>query len=228
MKKGDKFGKLTYNGEYEIRLTGKTKPRNRYFMKCICDCGNIVYVVKDALKKHTKSCGCLQKEYAVKHAKELSKNKIGSGNKIKCSICGREINRSKGVAERNEYNYCSRKCMAKDYENRLDGANHPLYIEDRSLITSKNRQDPRYKKWRKSVFKRDYWTCVCCGYKGDNINAHHLKSFNRFPELQFEISNGITLCINCHKEFHNLYGTRKFTSDDFYEFLKEKKEVNNE
>lgn len=60
-----------------------------------------------------------------------------------------------------------------------------------------------YRRWRFDVFMRDKFTCQECGDdKGGNLVAHHIKSFADFPELRFEISNGITLCTKCHKKHH--------------------------
>jgi hypothetical protein len=60
-----------------------------------------------------------------------------------------------------------------------------------------------YKRWRFDVFFRDKFICQHCGdNKGGNLNAHHIKSFAEYPELRFEINNGITLCEECHKKEH--------------------------
>ncbi len=64
----------------------------------------------------------------------------------------------------------------------------------------------RYKNWRNKVFKRDKYTCQVCGEIGRKLEAHHIKSFKLFPKSRFTISNGVTLCRECHKRHHNLYG----------------------
>lgn len=66
-----------------------------------------------------------------------------------------------------------------------------------------------YKNWRRAVFERDNHACVLCGdNQGGNLNADHIKPFSQFPELRYEISNGRTLCIPCHKETPS-YGFKK-------------------
>lgn len=64
------------------------------------------------------------------------------------------------------------------------------------------RNRPEYRRWRQDVFKRDNYTCQFCGKKGGNINAHHIKRFSDYPELRMKLSNGITLCYNCHQAVH--------------------------
>jgi hypothetical protein len=66
-------------------------------------------------------------------------------------------------------------------------------------INKKVRHSLEYKVWRTKIFERDDYTCVWCGSKGVELNADHIKSFALFPELRFEISNGRTLCVECHK-----------------------------
>ena len=68
------------------------------------------------------------------------------------------------------------------------------------------RASTRYKQWRKSVFERDGYTCIWCGQRGGQLNADHIKPIATYPELIFELSNGRTLCIDCHKKTDNYAG----------------------
>jgi len=70
------------------------------------------------------------------------------------------------------------------------------------------RNSMEYKLWRKSVFERDDYTCIWCGQRGVELNADHIKPFAYYPELRFELENGRTLCLECHKKTDN-YGKRK-------------------
>ena len=70
---------------------------------------------------------------------------------------------------------------------------------------SYHKTDSRYKKWRMAVFMRDNFTCQSCGIRSHiglgisvYLEAHHIKSWSKYPKLRFEINNGITLCKDCH------------------------------
>lgn len=62
------------------------------------------------------------------------------------------------------------------------------------------RREVRYKIWRDSVYQRDNYTCQECREKGGKLTSHHIKSWAKYPELRYDINNGITLCLNCHKK----------------------------
>ena len=59
-----------------------------------------------------------------------------------------------------------------------------------------------YRNWRISVFERDHYTCQVCGSVGKKINAHHIKPFAEYPDLRFDVNNGVTLCYQCHLLAH--------------------------
>lgn len=57
-----------------------------------------------------------------------------------------------------------------------------------------------YIEWRKSVLSRDDYTCQICNIRGGNLHADHIKPFAYYPDLRFNLSNGRTLCVNCHRK----------------------------
>ena len=82
------------------------------------------------------------------------------------------------------------------------------------------RYNREYKKWRLAVLERDNQTCQHCktnkslGYKS-YMTAHHIKGFGFYPELRYDINNGICLCVKCHAKetsiemINNFRGKRK-------------------
>ena len=57
-----------------------------------------------------------------------------------------------------------------------------------------------FKTWRKLVFERDYHTCLLCGVRGGNLEPHHIIPRRDNEDLIYEVSNGATLCEECHKK----------------------------
>lgn len=71
------------------------------------------------------------------------------------------------------------------------------------LKTDKDyRHNAQYSEWRTSVFERDNYTCQKCGKVGGSLNAHHIKTFAKYKKLRYELSNGLTLCEQCHRQEH--------------------------
>ena len=62
-----------------------------------------------------------------------------------------------------------------------------------------------YIKWRSMVFERDNYTCQDCGVKGVYLMAHHKKPWTEYPELRYELINGITYCKDCHAKNDKYY-----------------------
>lgn len=56
------------------------------------------------------------------------------------------------------------------------------------------------KEWKKNIIKRDD-KCIHCG-SIENLHAHHIKDWTRYPKLRFKLNNGLTLCNSCHAIEH--------------------------
>lgn len=191
----------------------------------ICECGNYSKIsYYDFLqghrckncggnKKHTyaevieffnkNNCILLSKEY--KNCKDLLDYKCSCGNQSKISLS----NFLRGVR-------CN-KC----YRENNKGENHhkwnPNLTEEERRI---KRNYEEYIIWRNTVFKRDNYICqVCLDDKGHNLNAHHLNGYNWCKEGRLDINNGITLCKNCHNDFHNTYGRGNNTEEQFNNWI---------
>lgn len=53
--------------------------------------------------------------------------------------------------------------------------------------------------WRKYCLERDNFTCQTCGLRDKRVlTVDHVKSKALYPEIQFSLENGVTLCANCH------------------------------
>jgi len=70
-----------------------------------------------------------------------------------------------------------------------------------SLRTGGNKWQRNYRAWRKRVFERDNYKCMICGTNKD-LHAHHINSRKEYPELEFDVDNGKTLCKMCHAKQH--------------------------
>lgn len=100
----------------------------------------------------------------------------------------------------------------KRYEQIL-GEKHWWWKGGLSKQTEKGYFSFEYRQWRMKCLERDNWTCQFCGIKchiglGKTIylTVHHIKSWKNYPELRFEIDNGITLCEKCHSLTDNYKG----------------------
>ena len=93
--------------------------------------------------------------------------------------------------------FCTKACADKGGFRR-EGKEHPLYREN---SRRRNRRG-KHGAWARAVIARDKATCQKCGATDVELHAHHIKSFQGFPELRWEVSNGLTLCHTCHWALH--------------------------
>ena len=120
------------------------------------------------------------------------KNGNWKGGLPKCE-CGKEM--------KSRY---AEKCIKCSVVGR-SGKNHYNWKGGAKTEILKIRTSFEYKSFKMDVFSRDWFTCQypSCGYKGKDIECHHIKRVKEYPELIIDKNNGITLCKECHKNIRN-------------------------
>jgi 5-methylcytosine-specific restriction endonuclease McrA len=79
----------------------------------------------------------------------------------------------------------------------------------RKVIMKVNRRlSKKYEIFRESILNRDDYMCMLCGSYKKSLNVHHIWSYSENKELRYSIKNGITLCSDCHKKYHNKFGQK--------------------
>ena len=91
------------------------------------------------------------------------------------------------------------------------GEKHPRWVLDRNKVKRRFKESlstVQYQAWRTSVFTRDNYKCkmINSDCSGKYLEAHHILRLKDYPELSYEINNGITLC-----KFHHPLGKEKET-----------------
>lgn len=132
------------------------------------------------------------------------KNPMWKGGRPKCLDCGKEIEWTSKRCDN-----CNKKSMS--------GENSPAWKGGVTPIKMKIRKSQEYRRWRDAVFSRDNYSCQICGIKGGKLNADHIVPFSLliqkiidvnekvvYEEISeysslWDISNGRTLCVPCHK-----------------------------
>ena len=63
------------------------------------------------------------------------------------------------------------------------------------------RNGPDALAWSTAIYERDGYRCTACGGRG-RLHAHHIEGWAAAPQRRFDLSNGTTLCIECHADQH--------------------------
>ena len=169
-------------------------PRQRYGLEKPCDyCGKVFYVSPPRLKaatKHYCSYACLgaakRKEYPSKV----------------CAECGGTFSRREGETAGNYQRkvYCSAKCSTTANPPPIKtGEDNPRY---KGESARRKQARGRHSAWARRVLSRDKATCQHCDASDVPLVAHHVLSWEDFPELRTDIDNGVTLCNPCHYKEH--------------------------
>ena len=218
---GQRFGRLVV-----IRDVGRKN--GKVVWECLCDCGKYTSISSNRLMTgNTKSCGCLASEnlegerygklLVIRRTDERSNNQVVW--ECLCD-CGNYKNVNTGSLGSGN----TKSCGCLQYPSGTDSYNYKPHLTDEERM--KNRYQlygNNMVNWRTNIYTRDNYTCQTCGgNQGGNLNAHHLNGWNAFPEQRFDLDNGVTLCTDCHKEFHSQYGYGDNTREQFDEYAESK------
>lgn len=182
-----------------VTMKGSTNPswKGGQIEKSCFRCGNKFKIYPYRIKQNARFC-------SRKCANNITLNMKGrcTGKFFDCEICSKKFYRYDSLINQGVTRFCSSKCWG-DYLAilYLDETKHPSWQGGKTSEANRIRSSREYIRWRKMVFERDSYSCRKCGDdRGGNLEAHHKKTFSLFPELRFDINNGITLCEKCHRE----------------------------
>ena len=228
---GMQFGKLTVLRESEERKNGQV------LWVCRCECGTEKLVsTRYLVSNQIRSCGCYKSQFMSEKLKKLDLTGQRFGHLIvidEAPPMYYGINRIVRLRVWNCVCDCGNTIVV-----RTAGLNHGWKTSCgcsklRNLnLTDEERLKHRYvvggdsqSKWRQLVLERDDYTCRCCGKNNLNdrnveFRAHHKDGWSWCLEKRFDVDNGVTLCKECHDEFHHEYGIKKNTEMQYKEFEK--------
>lgn len=222
--------------EKEVSMfTASSRGKNKYH--CYCKiCLNEKYKV-------TMICECCGKEFRTKHKTsrfcsfKCSNSQFDKKITYNCDFCGKVSSQTNFEYNRYKNHYCSIDCKNNHRGELYSGKNAPMYGKeglkgDKSPLwnpnlTNDDREKGRkiegYNDFIKNVYQRDDYTCQYCNKKSNgDIVAHHLNGYSWDKENRTNVDNGVTLCECCHKKFHNIYGVKNNTKEQFEEWIKDK------
>lgn len=145
----------------------------------------------------------LGKKRSLEDIEKFRKSHLGQ----KPSEYTRELNRIRMIGNKNTL---GRKASVEERKKLSEIHKGNKSYLWKGGLTEKNkviRNSFEFRLWREQVYKRDNYTCLICNKRGGYLNADHIKPFSLYPELRFELSNGRTLCIECHRKT-DTYGNK--------------------
>jgi hypothetical protein len=115
-----------------------------------------------------------------------------------CEICGKTFKPRDNIKPGR---YCSISCYAA-WQTQNIGEKSPKWKGGYGTERRRLMERTDYQAWRTAVFARDGYTCQKCGANRCRLNAHHRKPWRAHPDLRYDLGNGVTLCVPCHKAVH--------------------------
>lgn len=189
--------------------------RIKYRKYCSCECASLMRHKRKISKcvlcgKEFEHHSCYDRKFCKRscYQKYWGKNMLTHGKKYRFSKKHNPWNKGKPFY-------------------KVRGKNHHMWKGGITPLVRAVRTLREMDEWRKFIYERDDYTCVICGSRGNKLNADHIISFrtlirtNNITSLEdarkceklWDVSNGRTLCVPCHKNTKN-YGL-KYKSHPF-------------
>lgn len=179
---------------------------------------------KEKLRQHN-----LGKKHTDESKKKMSKNRKedkhwnwkGGDKTVNCIICDKKFT----IKQWENIKTCSKKCTTEHKSKLFSGSGNANYNPNRDEIINNERSYFEYKEFRRIVRERDNYKCQKCGLN-KKIEVHHLINYKGGKEnlhVDCNPENGVVLCSKCHIIFHQIYGKKNITKNNFKEFMNEQK-----
>ena len=237
------LGKDMVGKRYGMLLVESRAPNDKatWHWNCVCDCGKRIVACGAELRNGSKThCGCSSQRgirinsqelkpgdrsgmlTLVKEVRVTAKTKTKDGTQpawLCVCDCGQTTTvRSNYLRKSNRHQRKSCGCLIAIRSAERKGANHPSYNPD---LTDDQRQhrafDRANYRWTRAVLKRDK-SCQRCGTT-DRLHVHHIYPYAWHPNLRTEPTNGIVLCNDCHRAYHNRHGNKKCNANQISNFI---------
>ena len=128
----------------------------------------------------------------VKHHSLEIKNKISLASKLHWK---NSFYKEKVIAGLKKSWHDGQRANQKKYE----GSRHWNWKGGITPEVRRLRNSAAYNEWRLKILTRDKFECQMPDCEdGKPLHANHIKVFSAYPQIRFDLQNGITLCKPCH------------------------------
>jgi hypothetical protein len=198
-------------------------------LKFICSCGNIATCSFRKFREGQRcfDCGEKKKKKRMRHSYEYVKEYF---EKKGCILTSKEY--IKGDEPLDYICSCGNKSKITFYSLHNGSKCNKCGVErtkgEKSVHWNPNLTDedrisrrhiPGYQDWVNSIFVKDNYTCHKCSQHGGDLNAHHIYNYSTHKLLRTDKNNGLTLCKDCHTEFHSKYSNKNNNLFQLCQFL---------
>lgn len=194
-------------------------PKNQKHVKCV-KCRSRRTITNETRSKHPNV------DFNDFIIKTDSKGKNKTYYRCRCSKCGRD----RGYHP-NSYRWdalcvsCVGKgrSISENMRIKISCTKQNIAVAEfsgyKTNIRKREREDFLRSNLVQLLFKSCNYTCEACGQIGGALNAHHKECWHANVGLRYEINNLACLCYPCHRKFHQIYGYKNNTQQQFMEFI---------